>query len=306
MNATTVYNIFHVNPFGWVVAAYFTVAAVAAGAFLLASTVNLLGLKAHQAAGRAAAVLAPLAGALAGLLLIAELGRPARFWRVFTHFNPSSPLSWGAFILLAFLVVAVLYARAALAGKEEGRKGLAIAGTVAAGLVPVYTGFELIQARTSPLWNSTLIPVLFLCAAGVAGLSGVLLFGPALTAGATQKAGASRVAATGNGAAPAAAIGKAIAAFLAGSLILVIMQLMALSGASTEAGIVFRNIVTGKFAILFWGGYVLAGTVVPLVIFSGRGAGSRSLQVLASALAVAGVFALRLVDILGGQSFPLN
>lgn len=299
MNALTVYDVFHVNPFGWVVAAYFTMAAVAAGAFLLAAAVNLLALKGLQAAGRTAALMAPLGGALAGLLLIAELGRPMRFWRVFTHFNPASPVSWGAFILSAFIVIAVLYARAVLAGKEEGSRGLVTAGAVLACLIPVYTGFELIRGRVSPMWNSPLIPVLFLFAAGVAGLSAVVLIGSALTAGMARRLGAPQVA-------PAAGLDKAIALFLAGSLVLVVIQLLALAGTSAEATTVLRNILAGRFSVLFWGGYLAVGTIVPFAIFTRRGGANRALQALASLLAVLGVFALRLVDIIGGQSFPLN
>ncbi len=306
MNASIVYDVFHVNPFGWVVAVYFTVSAMAAGAFLLAAAVNLLGLKGQQAVGRTAALVAPLAGALAGLLLIAELGRPTRFWRVFTHFNPASPVSWGAFILLAFIIIAVLYARTVLAGKEEGSRGLVAAGAALACLIPVYTGFELVRGRVSPLWNSPLIPVLFFFAAGVVGLSAVVLIGSALTAGVARRLGASGVAAAGDGVAPAAGLGKTIAFFLAGSLVLVVIQLLALAGASTEAVTIVRKVLAGRFAVLFWGGYLAVGTVVPFVIFTGRGAGNRTLQALASLLAVLGVFALRLVDIIGGQSFPLN
>lgn len=302
----TVYDVFHVNPFGWVVAAYFTMAAVAAGAFLLAAAVNLLALKGLQAAGRTAALMAPLGGALAGLLLIAELGRPMRFWRVFTHFNPASPVSWGAFILSAFIVIAVLYARAVLAGKEEGSRGLVTAGAVLACLIPVYTGFELIRGRVSPMWNSPLIPVLFLFAAGVAGLSAVVLIGSALTAGMARRLGAPQVAAAGDGVAPAAGLDKAIALFLAGSLVLVVIQLLALAGTSAEATTVLRNILAGRFSVLFWGGYLAVGTIVPFAIFTRRGGANRALQALASLLAVLGVFALRLVDIIGGQSFPLN
>ena len=298
MNASTVYDVFHVNPFGWVVAAYFTMAAVAAGAFLLAAAVNLLALKGLQAAGRTAALMAPLAGALAGLLLIAELGQPARFWRVFIHFNPASPVSWGAFILLAFIVIGVLYARAVLAGKEERSKGLATVGAVVAGLIPFYTGFELVRGRVSPMWNSPLIPVLFLFAAGVAGLSAVVLIGSALTAGMARRLGAPQVAAAG--------LDKAIALFLAGSLVLVVIQLLALAGTSAEATTVLRNILAGRFSVLFWGGYLAVGTIVPFAIFTRRGGANRALQALASLLAVLGVFALRLVDIIGGQSFPLN
>jgi molybdopterin-containing oxidoreductase family membrane subunit len=62
----------------------------------------------------------------------------------------------------------------------------------------------------------------------------------------------------------------------------------------------------GVFPILFWGGYVLVGSVVPaLLVFHPGLAGPRA-TATASALVILGAFAWLFVFIIGGQAFPLE
>jgi molybdopterin-containing oxidoreductase family membrane subunit len=57
---------------------------------------------------------------------------------------------------------------------------------------------------------------------------------------------------------------------------------------------------------LFWAGYVLAGSVVPLLLIWVPGFGGPRAVLAAAALAVAGGFALLYAFIIGGQAFPLE
>jgi molybdopterin-containing oxidoreductase family membrane subunit len=60
------------------------------------------------------------------------------------------------------------------------------------------------------------------------------------------------------------------------------------------------------YAFLFWAGYALLGTVVPLVlVFHPRFAGARATLVAAVAV-ILGAFAQLYVFIIGGQAFPLE
>ncbi len=62
----------------------------------------------------------------------------------------------------------------------------------------------------------------------------------------------------------------------------------------------------GIYPLLFWGAYVLAGSVLPLlVLFHPRLGGERG-TLAASALVVLGAFAWLFVFIIGGQAFPLE
>jgi molybdopterin-containing oxidoreductase family membrane subunit len=62
----------------------------------------------------------------------------------------------------------------------------------------------------------------------------------------------------------------------------------------------------GVYPALFWWGYVVAGSLVPLVlVYHPRFTSTRSLSV-ASLLVIAGAFALLFVFIVGGQAWPLE
>jgi formate-dependent nitrite reductase membrane component NrfD len=108
-------------------------------------------------------------------LLISDLGRPERFLNMLRVFKVQSPMSVGAWTLVAFSNAAAASAFADAAGRRwRGRVPVTIvadaAGTLAAatGLVlSTYTGV-LLGATAIPVWskNATLLPVLF----GASGL----------------------------------------------------------------------------------------------------------------------------------------
>jgi molybdopterin-containing oxidoreductase family membrane subunit len=62
----------------------------------------------------------------------------------------------------------------------------------------------------------------------------------------------------------------------------------------------------GIYPLLFWGGFVVGGGLLPLIlIFHPRLGGARS-TIAASLLTIAGAFALLYVFIIGGQAWPLE
>ena len=98
--------------------------------------------------------------------------------------------------------------------------------------------------------------------------------------------------------------------FVAASLYLVAVyhltnQYFARQGAF-EAFILLGRGGGGVFASLFWGGFVLLGSVLPLLLaFHPRFAGERG-SLAASLLVLFGAFAWLYVFIIGGQAFPLD
>jgi molybdopterin-containing oxidoreductase family membrane subunit len=61
----------------------------------------------------------------------------------------------------------------------------------------------------------------------------------------------------------------------------------------------------GVYPVLFWGAYVVAGSLVPLALIWRPGSTARDL-VVAALLVIAGAFALLYVFIVGGQAWPLD
>lgn len=63
----------------------------------------------------------------------------------------------------------------------------------------------------------------------------------------------------------------------------------------------------GIYTVLFWGGYLFLGTVLPLLLlYHQRFTNSRGSIAVASILSIIGGFALLYVIILGGQAYPLE
>lgn len=95
--------------FGWLIILYFFIGGIGGGALLLAGLLRLFGIPADRPYIRIASVLAVVCAGISGLLLIADLSSPLRFWHMVIQnhtllpmFKWWSAMSDGVWILLAF------------------------------------------------------------------------------------------------------------------------------------------------------------------------------------------------------------
>lgn len=167
-------------PWGHEVAAYLFLGGVAGGSGLLATGAQLTGrgkLRRNARLGALAAV------SLGGVALVADLGRPDRFYNMLRTFKVTSPMSVGSWILSAFsggLGVAAIADIDRVTGERlplgplrrllriaEGPAGVG-AGLFAAPLA-VYTAVLLADTAT-PTWNATHrdLPFVFVSSASLA------------------------------------------------------------------------------------------------------------------------------------------
>ena len=117
---------------------------------------------------------------LCGAILVLDLTRPARFWRLFAVWKPESPLSLGAWALLLFGP----FSLAAFLRPDLRSPWLLVPGTALALLLASYTGV-LLTVSSRPLWNRTLLlgPVFLASAMATSAAtlllldSGAVLFG---------------------------------------------------------------------------------------------------------------------------------
>lgn len=309
MNAQVVYNIFHDKPFGWIISIYFFLAAVAAGTFAVAALIHRGSFKEYRPFARLGAIVSPILMVVNALLLIFELGRPERFWRVAISVNPTSAIMWGAKIIPLFTLVALWYGWKFYKDREDDARGWTLPGIILAVLVPLYTSFELVLTKGKPLWNSSLLIVLFVIGAGIAGITTVILLGSVLDISAARKpaAAAPVAAASQAGSDVVGTFGRVAGYMIIANLALALIQLLLLLGGSNEARVIARSLISGSLAAIFWVGFVVAGSLIPAILFFNKSTGrNKSLSALAAALALLGIFALRAVEIFGGQNFTLN
>jgi formate-dependent nitrite reductase membrane component NrfD len=179
------------------IALYFFIAGTAAGAYCIGSMEELFGGEKQRAISRAAYYITFPMLLLVPIPLIADLGRPGRFWHLFIYVNDGvpyinlqSPMSVGSWVLLLFSGFALLsfldnlvaekrlvFAPFAHLYNRLPRKIYALCGTVAGFFVAGYTGV-LLNVTSQPFWAATspLLGPLFIVSGASTGAAAIVLF----------------------------------------------------------------------------------------------------------------------------------
>ena len=270
----------------WEVPAYFWLGGMAAGAFVTASLAQTVGSADDRRIAAdgyyiAAGALVPCAP-----LLIADLGRPDRFYHMLRIFKPLSPMNLGAWTLAGFTPLA--FARAASQAADTGllrgplrtlaklapRRLVELTGSLLGLTLAGYSGV-LLGATNVPLWaKSKLLGGVFMASALSSGSAAVTL----------------QAARRG---APEATLHRLAAVESAASL----GEMAIVAGYLVQLGKTARPLTTGRYAVPFWLGAVGAGGVLPLLLhwFARRHHGQMSLAVstTAAVCTIAGSLALR-------------
>ena len=244
--------------------------------------------------------LAMLAGGLTVLML--DLGRPDRVIVAATHYNASSVFAWNVLLYSGMAAIVALYLWTLLERRmNRYAKAAGIAALIWRFALTTGTGsiFAFLIARQA--YQSAVLAPLFIVLSFAWGLAAFLIVQAAMYAWngqALPEAVRARMA-------------RLLGIFVAAALYLVavyhLTNLYFAKQAAFEAFILLgRGDPSGLFAPLFWLGYVLLGTLLPmLLLWLPQAAGPRSL-LAACALVLLGAFALLFVFIIGGQAFPLE
>jgi formate-dependent nitrite reductase membrane component NrfD len=226
---------------GWLVITYLFLGGAGAGLFLASLYI------AHPWA-QAVGLLLLLAGTL---FLLLDLGRPERFWRAFFHAR-SSWISRGCFFITLLIVLGGLHVRNEItSGSAGGLSWLIKAGAAAAAVaVMIYTGFVLAPSPAIPFWNSTFFPIIFFAYSLLAGIDFLILASPVLPPPAIDLTHLERVQ-----------FGLVLVC-----LILVMSHLSVMSTSAVAARRSIQLLTRGRWAVLFIGGVIGVGLIVPLLI----------------------------------------
>lgn len=155
------YNVVHAMPWGGAYAFYFFTIGISAALFFLSALSWFR--EEYVPLRRGTAYVSFMLLVISAALLIGDLSQPARFFYIlFVHYlNFGSPLAWGTLNLVLFAVVSVAYVIAIHKNHVRGSKTLAVIGSLLAASLPIYTGYDLTVHQNRPVWNTPLIPVLF-------------------------------------------------------------------------------------------------------------------------------------------------
>jgi len=221
---------------------------------------------------------------IGGLLLIADLSQPLRFLNILNpaYLNFTSPLAWGALNIVAFGISSILYILALQKGDEAKGKTLALITALLALGLPIYTGYDLTVHQSRPVWNTPIMPVLFVALAVASGSAvGSLLAG--------ANADAQKVL-------------REYMLWSAGAVAVILVSIMGTTNYGGSASeLTFMIMTTGTMGLLFIGVGFLAGSVAPaLMLFAPIGK-SQSVLMISALLILAGSAALRYVILVAPQ-----
>ena len=170
----------HAAVWTWQVPAYFFVGGMASGSAFVSIACDLVGDSDAAALARKITLGAALPAAP---LLIADLGRPARFLNMMRIFKTRSPMSMGAWCLIAFSTTSAGAVAADVLGFKRTAQATGAATAALGTYLGSYTGV-LLAATATPLWarSRALLPPIFICTAAASGAAANRLFqrrGPA-------------------------------------------------------------------------------------------------------------------------------
>ncbi len=293
---------------GLLIVVYLFLGGISAGAMVISGLANYIGRQQRYThLARIGAYLAPFPVALGTALLVFDLGRPLHFWKLFTAFEPESPMWIGTWLLSAFLAVSLPYFNLFLPEKRRvwGPKNVALWKNVlaAAGLpigvgVGIYTGVLLGAVPARPFWNTPMVAQLFLFSGLSSGAALLILLGRRLSGEPGPQEDRQLLI-------------SADIVFILLELFIILPYIIhgALSTLATRESL--QLLFGGTLAWLFWLGVVLLGLVVPLLTevasVAPTLAGERPLQIphvvdaTAAILVLVGGFLLRYVFVHAGQ-----
>jgi len=221
---------------------------------------------------------------VAGLLLIADLSQPLRFVNVlnpvYLQFN--SPLAWGSLNIVTFGLASVAYLMMLRKGDEKWGKTLAAVTALLALGLPIYTGYDLTAHQSRPVWNTPVIPVLFVALAIASGSAVASLL------------------VTGNEA--ARSMLRQYLLWSTGAVAVILVSILGTTnyGGSAEE-LTFIVLTTGTMGLIFIGLGILAGTAAPIVLLLAPYGRRQAGLVLAALLVLVGSAALRYALLMGPQ-----
>ncbi|MDE3156455.1 MAG: polysulfide reductase NrfD [Acidobacteriota bacterium] len=291
------YDMPHHKPWGVDMAIYLLTKGISAGAMLLSALLWWLGVRdvLTTLVGPAIALAAVVATAV---ILVIDLERPERFLYILLRPNWRSWMVWGAYFLTAHGGLCTLWLLAAWFGWPLALTALVVPVVVMSVLATCYTGFLFAQGLARDLWQGP-HAAFDLLAQALAEGSAVLL----LAMLGLQVAGAPDTAA-------AAPLSWVLLGALGVHLLFIVFENLLAPSASRHHELAVDAIRRGPFARLFWGGAIVTGGLLPIVLLAltlGPGGGPMLPALAAAALlALAGSFAWEYIWVEAGQSVPLS
>lgn len=287
----------NLDSWGLYITCFMFLVGLSAGGLIISSVPRAFGMAGFGGISKVAVWTSICCTVLAIGFVMVDLGQPARVWHLFVYANMTSPLMWDIIVLMVYLILSCGYLWAMLRA-EQGRvapRALRIVSTVAlvcAVLVHSVTAwiFSLQQGRD--LWHTALLGPWFVSSALVCGTALVLVVVVAL-----RRAGYLQLEQ-----AQVERLGKLLGAFVCIDLYFFGCDLLTEGFPAAHGADLVAMLATGPLAPFFW--FEVLGCAFAAVVAFVPRLRTTPLLVVASALAIAGIFCKRVQLLVGGFQMP--
>jgi len=270
----------HVDVWGFGIPLYLFIGGLAAGILIFAAFFYLKG-KANEmpVTVKISTIIPPIIIVLGLLFLIGDLHHKMYFWRLMTTFEVKSPMSWGAWILVIVLILSILWPFTFLKEMREffvqnnrkrwvkwvswlenlvekigfikkivdysvkKRKYIAILLIIFGIALGIYTGILLSAFNARPLWNNSVLGLLFLT-------SGV-------------STGAAAIMWLSNNHEEKQLFSKIDLGLIGIELLLIFLMFLGMNWGSDAQQKAAEMFLGGEFTAIFWGIFVMLGLITP-------------------------------------------
>jgi tetrathionate reductase subunit C len=292
------YDIHNGETFGTLIAIYFYLTGLSAGSFIISTLSYGFGFERFKPLGKIGIVIATLLLMAAPMFLLAHSGQKLRVWHLFVYLNFTSPITWGSFLLILYPINCLVYGYFMFRGHKRLTRVFGLIGIPLALMVHGYTGFILAFGKARPLWNSSIMPLLFLVSAVVSGIAMMLLVSFIRDRFFTK----AHIVNTDILNALARMLGWCLVFDLFLTATETLVHGISHSGAQESVALM----MTGSFAGLFLVLENLIGKAIPLVVvFLPRARRMVPMLLIASMLVMIGIYIMRYNVVVGGEYIPL-
>lgn len=249
----------------WQIPAYLFLGGLAAGILFFAGLYTILEKeKEMPTAVKWSTFLVPFALVIGLFFLFLDLKHKLYFWKLYTTIRLESPMSWGAWTLMAITPLSMVWSatyikelfpnwdwKISLLNRFETlaiqyRKWMAWALIFLSVILGIYTGILLSAFNARPLWNTSILGPLFL----VSGLSTAAATIMLMSKSHSERKTFSK-----------------IDLILIGIELFFIIHLFMGFLASTQVQIDAAQLfLGGEYTLIFWGGVVGVGLVIPFIL----------------------------------------
>lgn len=260
---------------GFPIAIYLFLAGMGAGAFITAMAAEMYNKVAFRPLIRAGLILSGILVSASIPFLIADLGAGrTQPWRlIWLISNPTSPMTWGVWVLSPFIPLALVLGWLEInflnppwrivqwfrALALRWRTQLMQAGGVLAISISIYTGLLLGVVHGVPLWNTSILPMLFFVSALSTGLAACVVLSQ-ITASTTEHDGVHLAKSYFY-------VNQIHSALIVIETIFIFCWLFIVANGSITAAQSVELLLSGKFSLFFWIGIVFFGVIDPLLIY---------------------------------------